>query len=124
MEAIKIKPTDVSPEVILDPANKKFSISGWSRPESPSKFYAPIIKWIDENGAAHLGNATVEFRIEYFNTPSARVLREILDQFEKLYKKGIQIKINWYFDDESAKEEFEYEFAQGLTIPINFISKE
>ena len=121
MEAINIKPTDVSPEVIFDPAKKKFSIAGWSRPESPSKFYAPVVKWIDDFGSEGLINATVDFNIEYFNTPSARVLREILDQLEKLFKKGIKITINWYYEDESAKEEFEYEFAQGLSIPINFI---
>lgn len=123
MEAIHIKATDVSPEVIFDSAGKKFSISGWSRPESPSKFYAPIAKWIDDHGAENLNNATVDFNIEYFNTPSARVLREILDQLENLYKKGIKININWYYDDESSKEEFEYEFAQGLNIPINFVEK-
>jgi hypothetical protein len=121
MEPIHIKPTDVSPEVIFNPAAKKFLIAGWSRPESPSKFYGPLMKWIEENGPVHLNNATVDFNIEYFNTPSARVIREILDQLEKLSKKGTNIKINWYYEDESAKEEFEYEFAQGLSIPINFI---
>ena len=123
MEAIFLKATDVSPEVIFNPGEKKFSISGWSRPESPSKFYAPILKWIHENGEQHLNGATVNFKVEYFNTPSARVIREILDQLEALHKKGIIVKVNWYYDDESSKEEFEYEFAQGLTIPINFIQK-
>jgi hypothetical protein len=122
MEAINIKATDVSPEVIFDPDNNKYSISGWSRPESPSKFYAPIIEWIDKHGDK-LNGATVNFKVDYFNTPSARVLREVLDQFQKLYNKGIKITVNWYFDDESSKEEFEYEFAQGLTIPINFLEK-
>ena len=123
MEAIFLKATDVSPEVIFNPGDKKFSISGWSRPESPSKFYAPILKWIHENGEQHLNGATINFKVEYFNTPSARVIREILDQLEALHKKGISVKVNWYYDDESSKEEFEYEFAQGLTIPINFIQK-
>jgi hypothetical protein len=120
METINIKPTDVSPEVIFDPGNKRFSISGWSRPESPSKFYAPLVKWIEQHGAVQLNNATVDFKIEYFNTPSARVLREILDQLDKLFQKGTKVNVNWYFDDDSSKEEFEYEFAQGLSIPINF----
>lgn len=123
MEAIFIKATDVSPEVILSPADKKYSISGWSRPESPSRFYAPVIKWIEEHGAKHLNGATVSFKIEYFNTPSARALREILAQLEGLHKNGIKVTVNWYYDDESSKEEFEYEFAQGMTIPINFIQK-
>lgn len=123
MEAIFIKATDVSPEVIMSPGDKKYSISGWSRPESPSKFYGPVMKWIEEHGEKQLIGATVNFKIEYFNTPSARVLREILDQLEKLHQKGIKINVNWYYDDDSSKEEFEYEFAQGLTIPISFIEK-
>src|ERR1051326_6292732 len=120
MDAINIKGTDVSPEVIFNPSDKKYSISGWSRPESPSKFYAPVLKWIQENGEKQLNGATVSFKIEYFNTPSARVLREILDQLESLHKKGVNVNVNWYYDDESAKEEFEYEFAHGITMPINF----
>lgn len=123
MEAIFIKATDVSPEVIISPGDKKYSISGWSRPESPSKFYAPVMKWIEEYGEKHLSNAIINFRIEYFNTPSARVIREILDQLQQLYNKGVKITVNWYYDDESSKEEFEYEFAQGLTMPISFIEK-
>ena len=123
METIVIKATDVSPEVTFNPGEKKYSISGWSRPESPSKFYAPVIKWIDENGEKYLNDATVYFQIDYFNTPSARVLREILDQLEKLHQKGLKITVNWYFDDESSREEFEYEFAQGLTIPIHFLER-
>ena len=123
METINIPATDVSPEVIFDAGNNKYSISGWSRPESPSKFYAPVRKWIDENGEKQLNNATVNFTVEYFNTPSARVLREILDQLDKLHLKGVKVTVNWYFDDDSSKEEFEHEFAQGLTIPINFLEK-
>ncbi len=123
MESLFIKGTDVSPEVIFSPDDKKYMISGWSRPESPSKFYAPVMKWIGDNGEKMLDGAIVKFSIEYFNTPSARVLREILDQLETLHKKGIKINVNWYFEDESAKEEFEYEFAHGLTIPISFIEK-
>ena len=123
MEPIIIKATTVSPEVIFNPSENKFSISGWSRPESPSKFYSPIMKWIDEYGAKYLDNATVDFKIEYFNTPSARILREILDQLDKLFLKGIKVSVNWYFEDDSSREEFEYEFAQGLSIPINFLHK-
>ncbi len=123
MEEIHIKATEVSPEVIFSPSKKVFSFSGWSRPESPSKFYDPILKWIEDNGSAQLNNATIDFKIEYFNTPSARVLREILDMLDKLHTKGTKITINWYFDDDSTKEEFEYEFAQGLSVPINFLQK-
>lgn len=123
MEPLFIKATDVSPEVNFNPGDKKYSISGWSRPESPAKFYEPVMKWLDANGEKYLNNTTIIFKIEYFNTPSARTLREILDKLEKLHQKGVKLNVNWYFDDESSKEEFEYEFAQGLTLPINFVEK-
>lgn len=120
MDGINIQPTEYSPEVIFNPSEKKFLIAGWSRPESPSKFYDPILKWINDYGFVHLNNASIDFKIEYFNTPSARVLNEILDQLDKLHQKGVKLTINWYYDDETSKEEFENEFAQGLTIPIVF----
>lgn len=123
MEALFIKGTDVSPEVIFSPEDKKFLISGWSRPESPSKFYAPVRKWIDEFGERSLNDAIVNFQVDYFNTPSARILRDILDQLDRLYQKGVKVSVIWNYDDESAKEEFEYEFAQGLSIPISFIHR-
>jgi len=123
MESINIKATTVSPEIVFDPSQNKYLISGWSRPESPSKFYGPLMKWIEMHGPACLNNVTVDFKIEYFNTPSARILREILDQLDKLYLNGVKVSVNWYFEDDGSKEEFEYEFAQGLSIPINFLHK-
>ena len=42
-------------------------------------------------------------------------------QLENLHKRGIKVNVNWYYDDEAAKEEFQYEFAQGLTVPIVFL---
>ena len=124
METIFIKATDVSPEVIFNPSEKKFSISGWSRPESPSKFYSPLKKWINEFGSQHLNNAVVHFKVAYFNTPSARTLREILDMLDKLYQNRVLVSVSWYYEDESSKEEFEYEFAQGLGLPVKYIKNE
>ena len=121
MEALYIKATDVSPEVIFSPADGKYVISGWSRPESPAKFYAPVFDWIDAYGEKFLNNSAINLNVEYFNTPSARVIREMLDKLEKLYQKGVKMTVNWHYDDDSSKEEFEYEFAQGLSIPIKFV---
>jgi len=123
MAALYIKGTEVSPEVVFSPEDNKYLISGWSRPESPSKFYAPVMKWIDDFGEKVLDNSIVNFQVDYFNTPSARILREILDQLDRLHQKGIKVSVIWNYDDESSREEFEYEFAQGLTIPISFIHR-
>ena len=123
METIRIKATDVSPEVIFSPEDKKYMIAGWSRPESPFLFYAPIIKWIEDYGEKHLNNATVDFKMGYFNTPSVRVIRKILDQLAQLHQKGVKMTVNWYYDNEGSKEEFVHEFATGLALPVNYIQK-
>ena len=123
METLIVAATEVSPEIILNPAKNQYSISGWSRPESPSKLYDPVVNWIDKYGANYLNNNAIDFKIDYFNSPSARAFREILEKLDKLYKSGVKVSVNWYFDDESSREEFEYEFTHGLSIPVKFLQK-
>lgn len=124
MEELIIKGTEYSPEIVFNPKSHEFNISGWSRPESPFKFYEQVFHWIDTNGAKCLNNETVNFRINYFNTPSAKMIRHILEKFDALSNKGVKIKVNWFYDDEESREEFEYEFAQGLKFQINYIANE
>lgn len=124
MDELIIKGTEYSPEVIFSPKNHQYSISGWSRPESPIKFYEPLFKWIDEEGPKHLNSATVDFKIEYFNTPSAKMISCLFEKLNKLYNSGVKMNIVWHYDDVETKEEFEYEFAQGLSLPIKFVETE
>jgi hypothetical protein len=123
METIFIKATEISPEVIFNPSENKYSISGWSRPEIAAQFYEPIERWIDQCGEKYLNNASIDFDLEYFDTPSARELGRIMEQLEILHRKGIRVSINWHYDDEESKEEFYDEFARGLTLPVHFIQK-
>ena len=83
-----------------------------------------MFKWIDEEGQKCLNDATVDFNIEYFNTPSAKMIRHMFEKFDSLYNKGVKLNVTWHYDDEESKEEFEYEFAQGLKFPIKYIPKE
>lgn len=124
MEELIIKGTEYSPEVIFSPKKHTYSISGWSRPESPLKFYEQVFKWIDEEGPKHLNSATIDFKIDYFNTPSAKMISHLFDKLDKLYKSGVKMNIVWHYDDLETKEEFEYEFAQGLSFPIKFVETE
>ncbi|MBI4932095.1 MAG: DUF1987 domain-containing protein [Bacteroidetes bacterium] len=123
MEELIIKGTDYSPEVVFSPKNSTYSISGWSRPESPFKFYEQVFKWIEDKGVKFLNNATIDFKIEYFNTPSAKMIRHMFEKLDLLYQQGVKMNVVWYYDDVESKEEFEYEFAQGLGFPIKYIEK-
>ena len=120
VETLFIKGTTFSPEVNFNASEKIFSISGCSRPESPSKFYDPIFLWIDEQGEKVLNNSTIDFKIDYFNTPSAKMISILLEKLDKLYKKGVKMNVIWHYDEIEAKTEFEYEFARDLSIPIQY----
>jgi len=124
MEELIIKGTDYSPEIIFSPKNHQFTISGMSRPESPFKFFEPIFNWIDEEGKKYLNNATIDFRIDYFNTPSAKMIRHMLEKLNVLFQNGVQMNIVWHYEDDDAKEEFEYEFAHDLGMKIQYAKNE
>ena len=60
MEKIFIEATTNTPKVVLDPDKMIFEISGESRPKDASKFYIPILQWLDE-----LGNIITKQYIDY-----------------------------------------------------------
>ena len=72
MKPYTVEATDFSPEVILDPKNNTFEISGISRPENANEFYEPIVNWLDEYVKKPNDNTELKFRFDYFNTSSLK----------------------------------------------------
>ncbi len=91
MNKLIIEQTSNSPKVILDPENRKFEISGESRPENVNELYMPILEWFDTfdrelSTDKYLDNTDqleFNFNFEYFNSISAKF---ILDIFKKIGK--------------------------------------
>ena len=108
MKALKIEPTELSPEVLLDPKENKFVISGESRPEEAREFYQPILDWLDkyyslrywkDNKFGKNTEVVFEFKFEYFNSTSAKFILDILNKIERFRKENIDIKVKWYYDE-------------------------
>ncbi len=55
MESLKIKATQITPEICFDIEKKVFIISGESRPENVKDFFEPILLWL-ENYFKELNN--------------------------------------------------------------------
>ena len=115
MDPILLEATTTTPKVIMDPANNKFEISGESRPENAAKFYSNIISWFEnyksvlyfqkgEFGKSKL--MSVEFKLDYFNSTSAKFILDIFYQLEKIQKQGCEVEIVWCYDkrDTDTKE--------------------
>lgn len=102
MEKLFIKETEDSPRIEFDYENKLFEISGRSLPENAIGFYEPVLNWLSTYSATPLELTIVSFKLEYFNTSSAKQLAKILLMLEKLAEKGHKVIINWYYQKEDT----------------------
>lgn len=123
METIKISGTRQFPDVVLDKENGRFEFSGNSLPENAKLFYDPIINWIDNYSTQPNPETTVRFKMVYFNTPSSKMLFQILKRFETLALGGHKTTIVWaYNDDDLDIKEAGRVFSGHIKVPFIFES--
>lgn len=116
-----IKGSVNSPDIIINTEQKLFEISGKSFMEKGMDFYTPVLDWMQLYGNQYFNNDfQINFKLRYFNTPSAKMLFEIIKKLDGFYSSGKNISINWYYCDEDDKEEAE-DLASLVKIPINYI---
>ena len=117
MEALNIKGTEDTPQIIFDKAGSVFEISGRSLPEDAAGFFKPVLAWLDAYKASPNGNTPFAIKLEYFNTASSKLILDILSKIENV--PGA--KVIWYHfsDDEDMKEAGE-EFAELVEVPFEF----
>lgn len=132
MKPLRIEATEFTPLVIFDPEINCFEISGESRPENAGKFFSEILDWLDQyynlrywkdKKFSDGPEVAFEFKLEYFNSTSAKFILDILLKLESFRKDNVKIKVVWYYDepDIDMKESGE-EFAEMTNIPFEFIS--
>ena len=132
MEPLRIEKTAKTPEIILDPYNDNFEISGNSRPENVSEFYYPVISWLAEFEKEVLDKKVIKFdekhplnfslKMNYFNSSSAKFLYDVISELVRFHKKGHIIRILWYFEE--GDEDMKYageEMSELLAVPFQFI---
>jgi hypothetical protein len=132
MDALIIKGTDSSPAVVFDPMAGIFEISGESRPENAGKFYKPVLEWLEnyfafrywkDNETANNGSTvSLEIKLDYFNSTSAKYILEIFNKFEKFKKENINVKVVWSYheaDTDMKESGEEFEEMTGLKFTYN-----
>jgi hypothetical protein len=122
MKNLVIAGTKTTPSVMFDAETGKLEISGQSYPESALGFYQPIMDWLSEYFKTRQ-QASLSFRLLYFNTSSSKCILNILRVLEKAHSEGKKVEVNWYHNeaDEQMQETGE-EFAEHLTMPFKVIS--
>lgn len=128
MESLIIAGTEDSPSVKFDVNSGQFVISGKSRPENTVKFFSPIIEWITEFYATEPGQiadnppVVFVFKLEYFNSISAKYILDILFSLKDFISEGNRIGIEWHsakLDDDML--ETGKEFSNMANLKFDFI---
>ncbi len=101
LEKLIIDSKEDTPKVIFDPASRIFEISARSLPENAIGFYEPVLIWLNNYTQSPIDLTVFEFKLEYFNTSSAKQLAKILLVLENMAKKN-KVVINWFYKKEDA----------------------
>ncbi len=118
-------PTEDEPEILLDKNNNIIRFSGKSMPEDPGKVFTPVIDWLSEYIISPNPITRIEFRMDYYNSSTARFFVEILEKFEEIHEKDADVRILWYYhpDDVVILERGE-DIEAVISLPFEFIKIE
>ncbi|MFW6225097.1 MAG: DUF1987 domain-containing protein [Bacteroidota bacterium] len=122
MQVYNIKGTEDSPGVLLDKEHESFWLTGDSYPENILSVYNPIFEWVDEYVKQPNPTTVFNFKMDYFNTASAKSILDILTQLESLHHSGNDVLIKWHYkeNDEEMLDGGEG-YAELVDIPFEFI---
>ena len=94
-------------------------------PEDVTTFYDPILEWLEELAEEYSKKIVFEFKLEYFNTASSKLLLDVLMKLEDMHEEGKEVLVKWYFpDDDEDMEEAGEEYADIVDVPIELVSYE
>ncbi len=120
METFRTESTPKTPSIIFDPAKGKLEIKGRSIPEDSIGFYKKLLDLLEEYSQTCTIPVQVDVMLEYFNTASSVCVLEILKRFEALHQRGIQVVINWHYEeDDDYMRETGDDFQTLLTVPVH-----
>ena len=120
MEKISILKTDMNPAVILDSV-EGISFKGKSMMENASKFYTPIITWIEQLIEENIENLNFTIDLSYFNSSSAKQLLKILMLLDE---SSLNVPIKWYYPkDNDILHDRGKEFEIMVDLEFEYIQK-
>ena len=104
-----------TPAIILDDKAASLTMSGESYPEDVPLFYEALTEQVTSYFGAHDDAFTVNIKLTYFNSSSARALMELLDLLDAEAAKGRAITLNWYCDPD---DDITREFAEDISADV------
>jgi len=121
VENMFIPAMERSPEVDFRFLENRLSLRGEAYPEDPAAFFGPLLKRLSSHCEAIRGQELqVEFRLDYFNTSSAKALMNMIQILENAVRAGTRVTLRWCFQkDDEVMREFGEDFSMELE-HVNF----
>jgi len=126
MQNLHLEPTPLTPLVSFNWNEGILDLRGRSSPDNSLGFYNPVFQYLDNFLKNQVSaDLTINVNLEYFNTSSLKCIFQILRKLAEIKKNGIEVIINWYYeeDDEDMLETGE-DIADLLGIDFNFIAED
>lgn len=129
METLQLDKTETTPQLLFDVNTFEFTMEGECRPENVLTYFNPITQWFNKfrtwvNNLPEPMGKTIQFhfKLEYYNSSSAKFLYSIFEKLKTLQNEGIPVKMFWYYDelDEDLLENGQ-EFEKILGIPFQYM---
>ena len=111
---MEIEQTKKRPSILI--TDDLLEIKGPSYSEDIREFYKPTLDWLDESNPIDL---ECSFHYTIINSTSQKQVYQILIRLKKFIDNGINIKINWYYDDDDEEiMELGEDFVELIEIPM------
>lgn len=107
------------PTINFDKDTGICEISGESYIENTSKFYQPLIDWIEQFIRTQNKLLVLNIKLIYFNTGTSKSIFNILNLIKKHQDAGASIQINWYYyenDSDMLEAIDDYEAVTAVKI--------
>lgn len=117
-----IEHTNTTPLINFNKGN--INIVGRSIPTVNFEFFKYFINLIEIYSKDPELYTIFNINLDYINAFSKRCIMRSFKIFEKMYRRGYKIRVNWYYDkDDESMFELGCIYNSLVELPINFIEK-
>lgn len=105
MDTLHIDSTITTPELDFNPNTLRFELKGECRPENVLTFFTPVMDWLEDFKSWVIDQKwedkqlKFEFKLEYYNSSSAKFIFNIFRRLSELKSKGLSVLMIWYYDE-------------------------
>ncbi len=123
MESVFLEKTTETPSVRMDVQGGFIELEGNSYPENAFEFYQQIFDWIDAYFAQGADRIRAVFRLNYFNTSSAKCMLNFMTLLQKYHGDDKIVTVEWYYEeDDDDMLEIGKAFSVDFTMPFQLLS--